>query len=358
MLIFVSGKIKPGLAPGERTLIAGIRKRVSARGIVRTSIGDDCAVLRPSAKDEILITTDFSLEQVHFRRDWHPPESAGHRCLARGLSDLAAMGAKPAAVFLSLAVPAELTVGERGVSWVERFLNGLLALADKHRVPLAGGDTAQSPVFDEAGRKQSGMVSADIILVGTAPRGRALLRSGAKPGDIIYVTGSLGGAEAELLALGRNPQAFRKLTKAAQQHPHLYPEPRLAVGARLLSSRIANSAIDISDGLSTDLTHLCEESGVAAEIDVSAIPVHPLAQKAESDGWIPSALHLALHGGEDYELLFTTSPNKKIPSRIAGVPIHAIGRMKQRRPRKSLIEAIEKNGKRVPLDAGGWEHFS
>ena len=342
---------------GERALIANIRERASQRSAtLRLGIGDDCALLRPPAGHEIAVTTDFSLEQVHFRRDWHTPESAGHRCLARGLSDLAAMGARPLAAFLSLAVPAELTVAGRSASWVERFLDGLLALADQYRVPLAGGDTAQSPLFDEAGSKQTGMVSADIMLLGSVRRGRALLRSGAKAGDILYVTGALGGAEAELLALGRNPLAFRKLKKAAPAHPHLYPEPRLAVGAKLPGLR-ATAAIDLSDGLSTDLAHLCEESGLAAELDAAVIPIHPLARKAEQDGWIPSALHLALHGGEDYELLFTAPPRVKVPRKIAGVPVHLIGGMKRHRKGKPLIEITARDGKRTPLDAGGWEHF-
>ena len=349
-------KLRPPI--GEKALIAAIRTRTKKRSSgVRLGIGDDCAILSPPPGSEIVVTTDFSLEQVHFRLDWHPPESAGHRCLARGLSDLAAMGAQPLAAFLSLAVPAELTVANRGSSWLDRFLNGLFALAHQHRVPLAGGDTAQSPLFDESGCRQTGMVSADIVLVGTAPKGRALLRSNAKAGDILYVTGALGAAEAELLALGHNPQAFRKLTKSAPSHPHLYPEPRLAVGETLLATRAATSAIDVSDGLSTDLAHLCEESGLAAEIDAASIPVHTLAKKAEKDGWIPSALHLALHGGEDYELLFTASPRTKIPTKIGGVPIRAIGRMKARRKGKPMIEAVGSGGKRTSLDAGGWEHF-
>jgi thiamine-monophosphate kinase len=362
MLDSVSAKRKSRLPAGEKALVAAIRARTttrsaSPRASVRLGIGDDCAILRPAAGSEIVVTTDLSLEQVHFRRDWHPPESAGHRCLVRGLSDLAAMGAQPLAAFLSLAVPTELTVADRGLTWLDRFLNGLLALASQYRVPLAGGDTAQSPLFDEAGSKQTGMVCADIVLVGSAPSGRALLRSGAKAGDILYVTGALGGAEAELLALGRTPQDFRKRTKASSAHPHLYPEPRLAVGAKLLALRAATAAIDVSDGLSTDLTHLCEESRLAAEIDTATIPVHTLAKKAEQDGWIPDALYLALHGGEDYELLFTASSRTKVPSKIAGVPIHAIGRMKAHRKGKPIIEMAGVDGKRTPLDAGGWEHF-
>jgi thiamine-monophosphate kinase len=343
---------------GEKSMISALRSRIQPKNrFVRLGIGDDCAILRPPTGSEIVITTDFSLEQVHFRLDWHPPESVGHRCLARGLSDLAAMGAQPLAAFLSLAVPAELAVSNRGPSWADRFLNGLLALAKQYRVPLAGGDTAQSPLFNEAGSRQTGMVTADIVLVGSAPKGRALLRSGAKAGDIIYVTGALGGAAAELLALGRKPEAFRKLMKAAPAHPHLYPEPRLSIGARLLSQRLATAAIDVSDGLSTDLVHLCEESGLTAEIDAATIPVHSLANKAEKDGWVPSALHLVLHGGEDYELLFTASPRAKIPAKIAGIPIHAIGHMKPRRKGKPLIEMVQADGRRSSLDAGGWEHF-
>jgi thiamine-monophosphate kinase len=351
-------KKKTTVLPGERALISSIRAQAAKSGrFLRLGIGDDCAILRPTAGSEIVVTTDFSLEQVHFRRDWHPPESVGHRCLARGLSDLAAMGAEPAAAFLSLAIPPELIAGDAKSSWVERFFSGLLALAEQTKTPLAGGDTAQSPNFDESGCKQTGMVSADIVLLGAVPRGRALLRSGAKAGDILYVTGALGGAEAELVALGRRPQAFRKLKHAAPGHPHLYPEPRLQVGAKLLSARLATAAIDVSDGLSTDLAHLCEESALTAEIEAAHIPVHPLAGKAEKDGWIPSALHLALHGGEDYELLFTAAPRAKVPAKVAGVPIRAIGRMRPRRKGRPLVELIESDGKRTPLNAGGWEHF-
>src|SRR5512140_1758731 len=153
--------------------IDGIRAaaKLWSEALIR-GIGDDCAVLRPPAGDELLVTTDFSLEGVHFRRDWHAPEVVGHRCLTRGLSDIAAMGGEPLAVFLSLALPPALAQ-----SWANGFLKGLLRLAKQFRVPLAGGDTAQSP----AG------VLADIIVIGSVPKGKAILRSGARPGDRIYV---------------------------------------------------------------------------------------------------------------------------------------------------------------------------
>ena len=310
---------------GERKLIAAIRKRAGRlprnRGIVSLGIGDDCAVLHPRQGEEIVVTTDLSLENVHFRRDWHPPQSVGHRCLARGLSDLAAMGARPEAAFLSLALPAELTG-----KWMEGFFNGLMALAERSRVQLAGGDMAKSS-----------FVIADIVLLGSVPAGRALLRSGARAGDLIYVTGALGGAAAELRAL---PAAFRRTDKLG--HPHLFPEPRLAAGRKLL--RLATAAIDLSDGLSTDLAHVCQESGLAAEIDSEAIPVDARA-----------TLEQALHGGEDYELLFTASPKTKVPRQLGGVLAHSIGRMKKR-GRGPQVQLFRR-GKGTALVAGGWEHF-
>jgi thiamine-monophosphate kinase len=314
---------------GEQEMIAAIRKRALGtgwrkKGILSLGIGDDCAILRPRRNQEVVVTTDLSLENVHFHRQWHPPESVGHRCLARGLSDLAAMGARPEAAFLSLALPEELT-GE----WVERFFNGLMGLAERCQVPLAGGDTAKAP-----------MVIADIVLVGGVPKGEALLRSGARVGDVLYVTGALGGSAAELLALEQQPAKFSGASPAG--HPHLYPEPRLPAGCKV--RRLATAAIDVSDGLSTDLAHLCEESGLAAEIDAGALPVDARA-----------TLEQALHGGEDYELLFTASPKILIPNKLGGVSVHPIGRMKKRG--KGPQVTLERDGVRTELVAAGWEHF-
>ena len=323
-------KSRPKTA-GERELIAAIRRRADQllkgrrkSGILNLGIGDDCAVLRPRRGEELVVTTDLSLENVHFRRDWHPPQSVGHRCLARGLSDLAAMGARPEAAFLSLALPPDLTA-----SWMEHFLDGFMALAQRYRVPLAGGDMAKSP-----------LVVADIVLLGSVPKGKALLRSGAGAGDLIYVTGALGGSAAELRALERQPSAFQAAGKLG--HPHLYPDPRLSAGRKL--RRLATAAIDVSDGLSTDLAHLCEESGLAAEIDAEALPVDARA-----------TLEQALHGGEDYELLFTASPKTAVPGQLGGVLTHAIGRMKKRGKRPQVV--LDHGGKRTALVAGGWEHF-
>ncbi len=231
----------------EKLLIERIR-RSAARGShgAGRGIGDDCAVLRLPPGHEALVTTDFTLEDVHFRRDWHPADSVGHRCLARGLSDIAAMGGVPRAAFLSLALPSDLPQ-----KWVDQFVGGLLKLAKRYSVPLAGGDTAHSP----------GGILADIVVLGSAPAGKAILRSGAKPGDLLYVTGTLGSSVAALNRL-RDGENLRPRSHLK----HFYPEPRIAVGQFLREKKLASAMIDISDGLSTDLAHICDESKTGAMI--------------------------------------------------------------------------------------------
>jgi thiamine-monophosphate kinase len=350
---------------GERELLAQIRSRVRARAGAKADaksglalgIGDDCALLRLRPDEELAVTTDLSIDERHFRLAWHPPESVGHRALARGLSDLAAMGARPVAAFLSLGLPADLVPGARTgrgrEAWVARFLEGLLALARAHGVPLAGGDLAESPI-----------AVADIVLTGAVRRERALLRSGARPGDALYVTGSLGGAAAGLRLLeelaaqgskrGRDPKTNKRPTVsmripaklATALAAHLYPQPRVAQGLALVRRGLASAAIDLSDGLSTDLHHLCEESDVAAEVDADALPI--------ADG---ATLEDALHGGEDYELLFAASEGTRMPRALAGVPVTRIGRVMRRRRNGPAVMLLGADGKRV-LEARGWEHFS
>jgi thiamine-monophosphate kinase len=339
---------------GERAFLAALRRRAarhtSGTSGLRLGIGDDCAILRPDPRDEIVVTTDLFLEQVHFRRDWHQPEVAGHRCLARGLSDIAAMGARPIAAFLSFALPPELA-GE----WASRFLAGLLRLASKHNVPLAGGDTAQAPAHahtqNPASAPTGALFTADIVLLGVVRRGKALLRSGAQPGDAIYVSGAVGGAAAELARLQLHPARYAGLTSAGPGHPHLFPIPRLALGAALLGK--ATAAIDVSDGPSTDLAHLCTESAVAAEIEAALLPIHPLALASAK------SFDLALNGGEDYELLFTAPASRRIPPRLAGTPVHRIGTILKpsRSATRGTITLVQPDGSRQPLHNAGWEHF-
>jgi thiamine-monophosphate kinase len=245
-------------------------------------IGDDSAVVRPRANEDLVFTSDFVLEGRHFTRATHTPAEIGHQALARSLSDLAAMGSDPVFCLVSLAIPAQV-----GSSWVQRFYKGLLALATRYRVYLAGGDLAR---FDK--------IVADVMCCGRVPRGKAILRSGAKPGDEIYVTGPLG----------RAARAFALRGKGGS------PEPRIQAGLAL--QRLGVSAgMDLSDGLSLDLHRLCLESAVSAEVEAD-LPIAPGAN-----------LQQALHGGEDYELLVTIPPEKKVPKKIAGLPLIRIGRI-------------------------------
>ena len=316
----------------EKTLIARIRRQAKRSGATLdggSGIGDDCAVIEIPRGHEALVTTDFSLENIHFRRAWHPPESVGHRCLTRGMSDIAAMGGEPLAAFLSLALPRNLSQ-----SWLDRFLGGLLKLAAEFKVNLAGGDTAESP----------GGVMADIVVLGSVPKGRAVLRSGARPGDGIYVTGELGGSAGTLSLLSSRK---RKL-KPADFPRHFYPAPRVEVGRFLRARKLATAMIDLSDGLSTDLGHICEESGVGAEVDAASVPLALIGRLARK-----VSLDVALNGGEDYELLFTARPGARVPSRIEGVQVSLIGQVT--RGRKIYLRGEDSVKRELP--PAGWEHF-
>jgi thiamine-monophosphate kinase len=237
------------------------------------------------------------------------------------------MGGEPIAAFLSLALPAKTSQ-----KWVDGFLKGFLALAKRFDVKLAGGDTAESPDG----------VLADIVVIGSVPKGEAVLRSGARPGDRIYVTGELGRSAAALALLrsGKrlNPKHFPR---------HFIPEPRIEVGRVLRKKGIATSMIDLSDGLSTDVSHLCEESICGAEIRQEAIPRARTSKSPEPD------LEFALHGGEDYELLFTARPKTRVPNKIAAVQITEIGQVTPGR-RITLRQA---SGETAKFEPRGWEHF-
>jgi thiamine-monophosphate kinase len=240
------------------------------------------------------------------------------------------MGGEPLAVFLSLALPRDLSQ-----KWVDGFMSGLLDLAGKFGVSLAGGDTAEYP---------NGIL-ADIVVLGSVPRGKAILRSGARPGDRIYVSGALGGSAAAVRRMLAHPK--RRL-KPVEYPLHFFPEPRLTLGRMLREKGLASAMIDISDGLSTDLAHICEESGVGVELQAEAIPRATVGNPVRG-----VELDFALHGGEDYELLFTAPRGKGIPARVASVPITQIGHV----TRGKRIFLMNKNGERYELLPRGWEHF-
>ena len=321
----------------EKALIQQIRRMAKSKKnpAVVTGIGDDCAVLRlPGKEKDTLVTTDFTLEGIHFRRDWHPADSVAHRCQVRGLSDIAAMGGEPVAAFLSLALPRDLPQ-----NWVGRFARSLIGVAERYSVTLAGGDTAESP---------NGIL-ADIVVLGTVPKGKAVLRSGARAGDLIYISGELGGSAAAVFMMQREMRRKRKRKLNPQECPrHFFPEPRLELGRILREKGLPSAMIDTSDGLSTDLAHICEESGVGAEIEAELIPRASVGKPAREVD-----LQFALHGGEDYELLFTAPRRKRIPSRIAGIPITRIGHI----TRNKNIFLMNSSGVGYKLEPRGWEHF-
>lgn len=297
----------------EAEILARLQRRLSVprHSQIIKGIGDDCAIYRArGSSEDLLLTTDLLIEGIHFLRTTHRPADIGHKALARGLSDIAAMGGTPSFCLLSLALPESIPP-----RWIDNFYSGLLKLAEAHGVVLAGGDLSRAP-----------QISCDIVCAGTVPRDQAMLRSGAHPGDPIYVSGALGGS-----ALGLDTQ------RGGARLRHLRPEPRVALGEYLRKTLHASAAMDLSDGLSIDLRRLCLASRVKAEIQ--APPRYPGA-----------SLEQALHGGEDYELLFAAPQRTPVPAEFAGVPLTRIGILRKGRP-----GAVALDGQ--PLPPLGYDHL-
>ena len=301
------------LTGGETAILEDLRRRVRlpARRGLALGIGDDCAIFRPrGAPEDLLLTTDLLLEDVHFRHETHPPEALGHKTLARGLSDIAAMGGWPRFCLLSLAA------GRRADRrWIARFYNGLLRLARASGALLVGGDLARAE-----------KTACDIVVCGAVPRGKALRRGGARAGDSIYVSGRLGGS-----ALGLESRTGKAWAR------HLRPRPLLSLGVFLRERLGATAAIDLSDGISLDLRRLAAASGLEAAIGPP--PRFPGASAEQ-----------ALHGGEDYELLFTVRPGVRVPPRFESSLLTRIGDMRRGRPGAVFLSG-------TPLPALGYDHF-
>ncbi len=310
-------------------------------------IGDDAAIIRQSGGRELVITADLLVENIDFKREWMTAHLLGHKALAVSLSDIAAMGARPRYALLSLGVPQKIWK----TNFVDEFYEGFFELAGAHQVLLIGGDVSRTPEH----------VLIDSIVIGEVERGRAVLRAGARPGEHIFVTGSLGGAAGglKLLESGARLQHSKARSVKARAREklllrHLQPLPRVEWGARLGAQRLATAMIDISDGLSSDLAHLCRESGVGARVDAARIPVEQaLINAGERDF---DALSLALDGGEDFELLFTVKPRnlKKLPQEIDGVPVTYIGDVTEQAQGIELIQ----NSRTRALRPAGFTHFS
>lgn len=340
----------------EFDFISQLRERVRSRNIsgrVITGIGDDAAVLSLSPGRELVITTDLLIEDIDFHRNSAPPGLLGHKALAVSLSDIAAMGARPVCSLLSIGLSRDVWEG----NFKDEFFEGYLALADRFGITLTGGDVSES--------KERTVI--DSIVVGEVRTGRGILRSTAQPGDQIFVTGTLGGAAAglKLIELGARilsePPAAGGPSADSDEYAiqalllrQLRPDPHVGWGIILGEEQLASSMIDISDGLSSDLAHLCDESGVGAVIESSSIPVDKDVTKLCGRRAL-DPLALALHGGEDFELLFTVAPENvaRLPKRVDGVQVSHIGEVTGA---TGTIRVREKN-REWDLEPEGFAHF-
>ena len=331
--------------PGESEIIARLRKRAGVNDEVLLGIGDDAAVIKTTSGKDLIACCDLMVEGVHFRTEWAPPRLLGRKALAVNLSDVAAMGGVPKYAMMSIALPHTCSS-----EFVDELFEGMLQLADASGVAIIGGDTSSS----------RDSLFIDVSVIGECESGKAITRGGANIGDRIYVSGSLGASALGLSLLegGFRLDASQDASDARRQAvlKHLAPEPQLKLGRAIGEAGLATAMIDISDGLSTDLWHILDESGVGATIHASAIPI------AECVGSIASAaasidpLRLALNGGEEYELLLTAPPAKAnvlagLPDAL-GVRLTAIGDIVAQRGLQ-----LVRNGTLESLQPSGYEHL-
>jgi len=307
-------------------------KQAVHRKDVLLGIGDDCAVVSSTAKQDIVVTTDTLVAGVHFPLGT-APKAIGHKAVAVNLSDIAAMGAKPSWISLAITIP------EVSDEWLSEFCAGVFELCEYYNVQLIGGDTTQGPL------------SITITAQGLTPEGKYLSRSGAKAGDWLYVTGELGDAA---LALQHHKDPFLTDSDVIEQVQKKldYPKPRVLMGQSL--REYASSAIDISDGLLADLGHICQASNVGANVVLDSVPLSDAMNKSQL---FDDAILLALNGGDDYELLFTVSEDNKVAMETAlshaGAAITCIGQMNATRTISTTL-----NNKPVSINGSGFQHFS
>ncbi len=331
---------------GEFGLIERIRRasRKAPRRML-IGIGDDAAALSLSPSATLLASTDLLIEGVHFDLATTGPAALGWKAAAVNLSDIAAMGGTPRFCLVGLGIPSRVTVEQ-----IAQFYRGLRGLLGRYRTVLAGGDTCRSD--------RAFLIS--VTLLGEARRRLILTRGGARPGDRVFVTGTLGdsGAGLELLRSGecgvRNGKAERKKTTAWCRKligRHLRPEPRVEWGRKLADSGCVSAMIDVSDGLSSDLAHICEESGVGAEVHADQVPLSRALRTVQ--GMRRPVLDYALSGGEDYELLFTVPESRVRRLRGLRLPVTEIGRITAGR----RLRLIMPDGTAGPLLPSGFDHF-
>ncbi len=328
---------------GEHALISRITSRLLAPPWVIVGPGDDAAVIEPERGMLEVLTTDAIVDGVHVDTRLMPADAVGVRALAVNLSDLAAMGARPRGALLSLALPANLAVAA-----LDAIVGGLLHVAGTHRVAVLGGNVTRTP----------GPLQIHITAIGTVGRRRILRREGARPGDEVYVTGTLGAAAAGLEMLQAAPAPgwdAPTRTFAAAERRYLYPEARLQAGLQLSLNRAATSCVDLSDGLADGVRQIAQASGVGMIIDGSALPIDATVRLwLEAHGQHP--VDAAVSGGDDYELLFTVRPSqgrrlRGVRARLGDLPITRIGRV----TRSDELLVVDERGSR-PLPVG-YEHF-
>lgn len=311
---------------------------------LQKGIGDDCAIFSSMPSADWLVTTDMLVEDVHFDTSWHSPYLLGRKSLAVNLSDIAAMGGVPQFVLLGLAIP-----GKYGSSWLERYMDGFFSLLNDYNCLLIGGDTVSSDKLTLA-----------VTVLGTVPQGKALRRDGAAIGDVIYVSGPLGSAAAGLhlcrsghvSAAAANPDWQPLLDR------HLNPAPRVRLAHLLQASGCVTAMLDISDGIATDLSHICTASGVAAVIEEQALPAHE-ALSAMCRQLRLDPVQLQIAGGDDYELLFTVKSGceEELVRRVRSLPgeeIYRIGRITEGQG----VTMLTGSGELVSIDYQGYEHHS
>jgi len=337
-----SGGPRPTVAElGERGLIARLRQRLPTPGPeVLVGIGDDAAVIR-WGEGTLLLTTDTLLEGIHFRRSTATLRDIGAKAIAVNVSDIAAMGGEPCYALLALAIPPTLSVAD-----IDELYAGIQDMAGRHGVTVVGGDTCAAP---------DGVVLS-VTLVGRAV-GAPLRRSGARPGDAVLVTGTLGASAAGLALLERGPGPLPPAVVEPVVHAHRLPTPRVAESACIRASGWATAMIDLSDGLASDLGHIATESRVGARVDVDALPVSE-ATRAAAAALGVDPLRWAVSGGEDYELLFTAMPDRagdlaRDVTARTGTPVHRIGEIC---PLAEGVRFLERSGRGRPV-APGFDHF-
>lgn len=317
--------------PSEFELIARHFTRPASGA--RLGVGDDAALLLPTAGMELAVSTDMLLVGRHFLPG-DDPAGLGHKTLAVNLSDLAAMGARPRWALLALALP------QADEDWLAAFSRGFFALAERHGVELVGGDTTRGPL------------NLCVTLLGEVEAGQALTRGGASPGDEIWVSGALGGAALGLTHVQRGLELTPAEAASCLERLHT-PEPRVALGRALLG--VASAGIDLSDGLLADLGHILERSGVAAELEFQRLPAHPAVAARLSN---PLVRRCLLAGGDDYELCFTVPPDRaeavEAAGRSAGVAVTRVGRI---RAGEGLV-LVGADGAPMPIVERGYDHFA